>query len=137
MGYPALERNKMKFRVGDIVRCQGHLAVIVAHKLYDAKRDGYMLEYLSKGILAPTGRGTTMVLPEDLTLASAVQKVQKDVENYCLDLPHFSSFPRHAIHTNQARGRSNTQSIGTTLILYSKHRGGAHAACRASTSNCG
>ena len=78
MGYPALERNKMKFRVGDVVKCQGYLAVVVAHKLYDARRDGYVLEYLSKGILAPTGRGTTMVLPEDLTLVSAVQKVQKD-----------------------------------------------------------
>ena len=71
----------MNFRVGDVVRCQGHLAVIVAHKLYDAKRDGYVLEYLSKGILAPTGRGITMVLPEDLMMVSPAQKNKKCVDS--------------------------------------------------------
>ena len=67
----------MNFRVGDVVKCQGHLAVVVAHKLYDADRDGYVLQYLNPTVLAPTGRGTTMVLPEHLTLVSSTDKNQK------------------------------------------------------------
>ena len=67
----------MNFQVGDVVKCQGHLAVVVAHKLYDAKRDGYVLEYLNPSVLAPNGRGDSMVLPEDLTLVSSRDKNQK------------------------------------------------------------
>jgi len=67
----------VNFRIGDVVKCQGHLAVVVAHKLYDAERDGYVLEYLNPSVLAPTGRGDTMVLPEHLTLVSATDKTQK------------------------------------------------------------
>mgnify|MGYP005815148243 FL=1 len=66
----------MNFRVGDVVRCQGHLAVIVAHKLYDAKRDGYVLEYLNKSVLR-SGRGERVVLSENLTLVSSSQKNEK------------------------------------------------------------
>ncbi len=67
----------MNFRIGDVVKCQGYLAVVVAHKLYDAQRDGYVLEYLNPSALAPTGRGETMVLPEHLTLVSSTDKNQK------------------------------------------------------------
>jgi len=67
----------VNFQVGDVVKCQGHLAVVVAHKLYDAKRDGYVLEYLNPSVLAPNGRGDSMVLPEDLTLVSSRDKNQK------------------------------------------------------------
>jgi len=67
----------VNFRIGDVVKCQGHLAVVVAHKLYDAKRDGYVLEYLNPSVLAPNGRGDSMVLPEDLTLVSSRDKNQK------------------------------------------------------------
>ena len=67
----------MNFRIGDVVKCQGHLAVVVAHKLYDAKRDGYVLEYLNPSVLAPNGRGDSMVLPEDLTLVNSRDKNQK------------------------------------------------------------
>jgi len=66
----------VNFRVGDVVRCQGHLAVIVAHKLYDAKRDGYVLEYLNKSVLR-SGRGERVVLSENLTLVSSSQKNEK------------------------------------------------------------
>ena len=67
----------MNFQVGDVVKCQGHLAVVVAHKLYDANRDGYVLEYLNPSVLAPNGRGDSMVLPEDLTLVNSRDKNQK------------------------------------------------------------
>ena len=67
----------MNFRIGDVVKCQGHLAVVVAHKLYDANRDGYVLEYLNPSVLAPNGRGDSMVLPEDLTLVNSRDKNQK------------------------------------------------------------
>jgi len=67
----------VNFQVGDVVKCQGYLAVVVAHKLYDAKRDGYVLEYLNPSVLAPNGRGDSMVLPEDLTLVSSRDKNQK------------------------------------------------------------
>jgi len=67
----------VNFRIGDVVKCQGHLAVVVAHKLYDANRDGYVLEYLNPSVLAPNGRGDSMVLPEDLTLVNSRDKNQK------------------------------------------------------------
>ncbi len=67
----------MNFRVGDVVRCRGHLAVIVAHKLYDAKRDGYVLEYLNQAV-PRSGRGERVVLSENLTLVSSSQKNEKD-----------------------------------------------------------
>jgi hypothetical protein len=62
----------MNFRVGDVVRCQGLLAVIVAHKLYD----GYVLEYLSRSVLR-SGRGERVVLSENLTLVSSSQENEK------------------------------------------------------------
>jgi hypothetical protein len=45
--------------------------------LYDANRDGYVLEYLNPSVLAPNGRGDSMVLPEDLTLVNSRDKNQK------------------------------------------------------------
>jgi hypothetical protein len=49
----------------------------VAHKLYDAKRDGYVLEYLNQAV-PRSGRGERMVLSENLTLVSSSQKNEKD-----------------------------------------------------------
>jgi hypothetical protein len=66
----------MNFRIGDVVRCRGQLAVVIAHKLYDAERDGYVLEYLDKSVLR-SGRRERVVLPENLTLVSSSQKNEK------------------------------------------------------------
>tara|TARA_R100000808_G_C2067611_1_gene96436 strand:+ start:146 stop:370 length:225 start_codon:yes stop_codon:yes gene_type:complete len=67
--------TKHKFATGDLVEYRGELGMIVAHKLYDAQRDGYLVRFNNASSL-----GTMMLLPSEIDIVYAAKKIENSID---------------------------------------------------------
>jgi len=65
----------IRCKVGDLVEYQGQIGLVVAHKLYDAKRDGYLVRFSNDSHM-----GTELLLPSEVRIIYIAKNIENPVD---------------------------------------------------------